>query len=338
MSSFHRDFPRHAASGPNVAAIAPDVSIVVPLYDEQENVDPLYEAVTDALAPLSWRYELVLVDDGSKDETFARACALVERDARVRVVGLRRNFGQTAAMAAGIRSARGRTIVTMDGDLQNDPRDIPLLVGLLDDGYDLAAGWRRKRQDEGLRVMISKVANRIINRVLAVQVRDSGCSLKAYRAELIRALPFYGDMHRFIPALSQLAGSRTVQVEVRHHPRRFGKSKYGFARIYRVMLDIASIRFLLSYARHPIASLALPAALLFTLGFIALIMYMFDPRALMVLPSIAILLFAATGFLFCWGLAGLIFWSSEPRMHEFARVGAQMWRMQRSDSGATNGT
>jgi glycosyltransferase involved in cell wall biosynthesis len=303
-----------------------DVSIVVPLYDEEDNIGPLHEAVTSALADCPWRYELVLVDDGSKDETFARAKALVETDARVRTVGLRRNFGQTAAMAAGIQCARGDIIVTMDGDLQNDPRDIPALVDMVNEGYDLATGWRRKRQDDSKRVAISKVANRIMGKVLGVQIRDSGCSLKAYRAELIQSLPMYGEMHRFIPALGQLAGSRTAQIEVRHHPRRFGKSKYGFSRIYKVMLDIISIRFLITYARHPIMSFAWPALACVLLGAMMLGLISAEQHASLAYTSAAVLLFATAGFLMCWGVVGLVFAALEPRMMELARVGAEIWR------------
>lgn len=303
-----------------------DLSIVVPLYDEVGNVEPLYQAVTDALAGQPWRYELVLVDDGSKDATLALATALVARDRRVRVIALRRNFGQTAAMAAGIQSARGAIIVTMDGDLQNDPRDIPSLVSLIGEGHDLVAGWRRKRRDGGARVAISKVANRIINTVLGVQVRDTGCSLKAYRAELIQALPFYGEMHRFIPALSQLTGSRTVQIEVRHHPRLTGVSKYGFSRIYKVMLDIVSIRFLLTYARHPIEATAWPAGMAAIVGAAALGVYAASPSDSLVFGSAGILFLTTAGFLFALSFVGLIFAAQHPRMQDLATVGASMWR------------
>jgi glycosyltransferase involved in cell wall biosynthesis len=303
-----------------------DLSIVVPLYNEVGNVEPLHQAVTDALAGQPWRYELVLVDDGSRDATLARAIALVARDPRVRVIALRRNFGQTAAMAAGIQSARGAIIVTMDGDLQNDPRDIAELVTLVADGHDLVAGWRRKRRDGGARVAISKVANHIINMVLGVQVRDTGCSLKAYRAELIQALPFYGEMHRFIPALSQLTGSRTVQVEVRHHPRLTGVSKYGFSRIYKVMLDIVSIRFLLTYARHPVVATAWPAGVTAMAGVTALGVYAASSSVSLVFASAGILFLTTAGFMVALGFLGLVFAAKHARMQDLATVGARMWR------------
>lgn len=320
-----RTFPRSPDPARHGGSRGVDLSIVVPLYNEEDNVVPLHEAVTQALAQPATRYELILIDDGSRDDTFARAAALVEGDARVRVVALRRNSGQTAAMAAGIRAARGVTIVTMDGDLQNDPRDIPALVALLDQGFDLATGWRRKRQDEGKRVAISKVANRIMGAVMGVQVRDSGCSLKAYRAELIQGLPMHGEMHRFIPALSQLAGARTAQIEVRHHPRRFGQSKYGFSRIYKVMLDIVSVRFLLTFAGKPMRALAWPAGLQALPGIAILAVAVMQPAPAMVLVSIGVLLLASAGALMGWALAGLMLATTEPRLGDLARIAGGMW-------------
>jgi hypothetical protein len=247
--------PADRDAGP---ADAIDVSVVVPLYNEEDNVDPLTLAVARALSPLPLAWELVLVDDGSRDRTFARARSAVQRDPHVRVVRLRRNYGQTAAMAAGIRTARGSAIVTMDGDLQNDPADIPGLLARLDAGYDIVAGWRKQRRDEAARVLLSKAANRIIARVMGTGVRDTGCSLKAFRAALVQGLPLYGDMHRFLPAISRLAGARLAQVEVNHRARGAGVSKYGFSRIWKVALDIVSIRYLLWQARLPLrGSLAL---------------------------------------------------------------------------------
>lgn len=239
-----------------------DLSIVVPLYNEADNVGALVGAVDASLAPLPLAWELILVDDGSHDATFARARDAVARNACVRVIRLRRNYGQTAAMAAGIRAARGRAIVTMDGDLQNDPSDIPRLLAHLDGSCDIVAGWRRKRQDETARVLFSKVANRIIAGVTGARLRDTGCSLKAFRAELLQGLPLYGDMHRFIPAISRLAGARVVQVEVNHRARTAGVSKYGFSRIWKVMLDIVSLRYLLWHARRPVRGSLLGALLL----------------------------------------------------------------------------
>jgi glycosyltransferase involved in cell wall biosynthesis len=285
-----------------------DLSVVVPLYNEEESVVLLHRAVSQALAPLGLEYELVLVDDGSRDSTFARAAALVRADPRLRVVRLRRNFGQTAAMAAGIRHARGRVIVTMDGDLQNDPADIPRLLERLHQGYDIVAGWRRHRQDAASRVAVSKVANRIMARVMGTPVRDSGCSLKAFNADLVRGLPLYGDMHRFIPAISRLAGARIAQIEVNHRPRTLGVSKYGFSRIWKVVLDIVSIRFLLHHARRPLQRHVLLALLLFMVGFAVLYQSVLpESGTLVILGALGVLALSMGVFVAAAGFLGLLY-------------------------------
>jgi len=302
------------------------LSVVVPLYNEEDNVGPLHAAVTHALAGTDIDYELVLVDDGSRDATYARAAALVEHDPRVRVVKFRRNYGQTAAMAAGIDEARGEVIVTMDGDLQNDPTDIPRLLEVLNQGHDIVTGWRKKRKDEGARVFVSKVANRIMARVMGVAVRDSGCSLKAYRAPLIKSMPLYGEMHRFIPALSVLGGARLAQIEVKHHPRQFGVSKYGFSRIYKVFLDIMSIRCLLSYARRPwLWHVGLTTSVL-ALG-LALIAYALaglTPRQMIVVEGAGLLFVSLALFLVVWGLIGHLMALTEPTLTKFPRLAAAL--------------
>ena len=230
----------------------PDLSIIVPLYNEEDNVRPLFEAIAEALAPLPLTAELLLVDDGSQDATFARALELPrDGNPKLRLIKLRRNYGQTAAMSAGIEHARGRILVTMDGDLQNDPRDIPRFLAEIDKGYDLVVGWRKARKDHWSRVLPSKVANRLIGWITGVPIKDNGCSLKAYRAELIKEIPLYAEMHRFIPAMASLAGARIAEIEVRHHPRRFGRSKYGFSRIYKVLVDLVVIATILDFTRRP---------------------------------------------------------------------------------------
>ena len=239
------------------------LSIIVPLYNEEDNVGPLYQAVRDAVLPLGRPAELILVDDGSRDATFARALELPRRAGllHLRLVKLRRNAGQTTAMVAGIDHARGEVLITMDGDLQNDPADIPLFLDKIAEGYDLVVGWRHKRQDHFSRVLPSKVANWLIARVTGVPIKDNGCSLKAYRADLIKRIPLYSEMHRFIPAMASLAAPRLAQIKVRHHPRQFGRSKYGFSRIYKVALDLVSIRAILSFSRNPMAWLGALAGL-----------------------------------------------------------------------------
>lgn len=302
----------------------PDVSIVVPLYNEEDNVDLVHAAVRDALAGERFTYELVFVDDGSKDATRAHAVAVVERDPGVRLVVFRRNYGQTAAMCAGIREARGRVIVTMDGDLQNDPTDIPRLLAMMDQGFDIVVGWRKKRQDEGGRVFVSKIANRIIAGLMGVAVRDSGCSLKAYRAELIQRLPMYGEMHRFIPALSQLGGARLAQIEVKHHPRQFGVSKYGYSRIFKVMLDIFSIRMLLSYARRPLLWHSAVTTLLLTMAAVALL----APSLLLEASSadliIWMLIMSLVVFIMAWGTIGQIFAYTSRTTQKFSSLAATL--------------
>jgi glycosyltransferase involved in cell wall biosynthesis len=229
-----------------------DVSIVVPVYNEVENVGPLYEAVTRVMADAGRSYELLLVDDGSTDGTVERAVELAARDARVRVVKFRRNFGQTAAMHAGLQLASGDAIVTLDGDLQNDPADIPAMLAKLDEGYDVVHGWRRHRQDAWLnRKLPSKIANWVISRVTGFEIHDLGCTLKAMRREIAQELELYGEMHRFIPILAHWRGARCVEIETRHHPRRFGRTKYGIGRTTRVVLDLVTVKFMLQYFASP---------------------------------------------------------------------------------------
>ena len=303
------------------------LSIVVPMYNEEDSVGPLYDAITAALDHVLPSYELLLVDDGSSDASVERAAALVERDPRVQVIKFRRNFGQTAAMAAGIDHASGEIVITMDGDLQNDPVDIPRLVALIDQGYDIVIGWRHKRKDDAARVVISKIANKIIARVMGVAVKDSGCSLKAYRAELIKSIPMHSEMHRFLPALSQLAGARLAQIEVNHHPRQFGSSKYGFSRIFKVAIDIISIRALLSYSAKPFTWHATLSALSLMLSVAALLWYNLPwVGAPVVGAGISFLLFSLTMFVGAWGLIGLLFAVIEPEVGKFAALSATLAR------------
>lgn len=228
------------------------VSVVVPVYNERENVRPLYEALLAVLPTLGRPYEILFVDDGSTDGTDRQLRLLAERDAAVRIVQFRRNFGQTAAMNAGLRLAEGDVIVTLDGDLQNDPADIPLLLSKLDEGYDLVHGWRKDRQDALLHRRIpSKIANWLISKATRFPVRDLGCTLKAIRREIAQELQLYGEMHRFIPILAHWRGARCVEVVTRHHPRRAGRSKYGLSRTVRVILDLMTVVYLVQYLNSP---------------------------------------------------------------------------------------
>ena len=225
----------------------PMLSIVVPVYNEEDNVRPLFEKIQTVCEAIGEPYEVLFVDDGSKDETFAVLSELSEQKPQLAVIRFEKNAGQTAAMAAGFEFARGQRIISMDGDLQNDPSDVPKLLEKLDEGYDLVCGWRKERQDKFLtRRVPSIVANWIIGKVTGVPIHDNGCSLKAYRASVIKQVSLYGEMHRFIPAMATVAGARIAEIVVSHHPRRFGESKYGLGRVWRVLLDIIAFKFIIS--------------------------------------------------------------------------------------------
>ncbi|MBT8439232.1 MAG: glycosyltransferase family 2 protein, partial [Gammaproteobacteria bacterium] len=229
------------------------LSIITPLYNEEDNVALLYERIVNAVAPIGIDFEILFVDDGSKDNTMSEARKLAEKDIRLRIIKFRRNFGQTPAMAAGIDEARGDVLITMDGDLQNDPDDIPRLLQKLEEGYDIAVGWRHNRQDKLVtRKIPSRIANWLIGKITGVPIKDNGCSLKAYRADVIKNIPLYSEMHRFIPAMSSLAGTRIAEIKVKHHARVFGESKYGLSRIYKVLVDLLTIKAILSFFSRPL--------------------------------------------------------------------------------------
>lgn len=228
------------------------ITVVIPLLDEEENVAPLLQQLGEVLEALGSPWEVIFVDDGSTDRTFEVLSQVAAEDTRVRAIRFRRNFGQTAAIAAGLAKARGSVIITMDGDLQNDPADIPLLLKEIDRGYDLVNGWRIDRKDPFLtRRLPSAIANWIISKTTGVKLHDFGCTLKAIRREIAAELKLYGEMHRFIPALAGHVGARILEIPVRHHPRRFGRSKYGIARIVRVLLDLMTVKFLSEYSTRP---------------------------------------------------------------------------------------
>jgi glycosyltransferase involved in cell wall biosynthesis len=229
-----------------------ELSVVIPVKDERDNLRPLHERLRQALEPLGLAYEVVFVDDGSGDGTFAVLEELAAGDPRVKLVRLRRNFGQTAALQAGIDYSKGGVLITMDGDLQNDPADIPALLARLDEGYDAVLGLRAHRQDGLLlRKVPSLLANWLIRMVTGVAIRDMGCTLRAMRRELAESLALYGEMHRFVPVLVQQHGARLAQIPVRHHPRVAGKTKYNLSRTVRVLLDLITIQFLHSYLTRP---------------------------------------------------------------------------------------
>jgi glycosyltransferase involved in cell wall biosynthesis len=259
----------------------PYLSVVVPLYNEADNVADLHQELSRSLERIGRSYEVLLVDDGSQDATLARLQELEARDPHVRVLPLRRNFGQTAAFSAGFDHARGEVVVTSDGDLQNDPADIPRLLERLEEGYDLVCGWRKQRRDPLSKRVPSWLANRLISWATGVHLHDYGCSLKAIRSEVVKHLRLYGEMHRFIPAVASWMGVRLLEVEVNHRPRRRGRSKYGLGRILRVLLDLFTVKFMLAYGTRPahlfgLWGLSLGAAGAAILGYLAYVKFVLE--------------------------------------------------------------
>src|SRR4051812_43205925 len=231
----------------------PEISVVIPMRNESLSVAELYRELTTVLEGFGRPYEIIAIDDGSTDDTFAQLAALQVRDARLRVIRFRRNFGQTAAFAAGFAHARGRLIVTSDGDLQNDPRDIPAMIDLLESRFDIVCGWRKDRKDAFVsRRLPSMLANALISAVTGVHLHDYGCSLKVFRAEIVKDMKLYGEMHRFLPAIASEQTSSIGEMAVNHRARKYGHSKYGIGRTVRVILDLLTVKFLLSYSTRPL--------------------------------------------------------------------------------------
>jgi glycosyltransferase involved in cell wall biosynthesis len=287
----------------------PDVSVVVPIKDEVESLTLLLEAISSTLIANELTYEIICVDDGSSDGSaeFLKEQAQIRTD--LKAVILRRNYGQTAAMSAGFNYATAKVIVTLDADLQNDPADIPMLLAKLDEGYDLVSGWRQNRQDGALnRLLPSKIANWLIRRATSVYIHDYGCSLKAYRAELVADMNLYGELHRFLPALAYIEGARITEMPVRHHARRFGQSKYGISRTFRVLMDLLTILFMKKFLTRPMHVFGLLGLISMVAGgsigiYLTVIKLAFHEdignRPLLIL---AVLLLVTGVQLFCFGL------------------------------------
>jgi glycosyltransferase involved in cell wall biosynthesis len=246
----------------------PELSVVIPIRNESANIAELHRELTEALERWGRSYEVIAVDDGSTDDSFERLCRVQERDERWRVVRFRRNFGQTAAFSAGFQEARGRLIATSDGDLQNDPRDLPDMIRRIDEGHDIVCGWRKDRKDPWLtRRLPSGLANKLISASTGVKLHDYGCSLKVFRADIVKPLKLYGEMHRFIPAIASEMGVDISEMPVNHRARRSGRSKYGLSRTFRVILDLLTVKFLLSYSTRPLQMFGLIGVPLGLLGF-----------------------------------------------------------------------
>ena len=308
MDSGKMKQPTPPGSGRRVAGGRDDpmeYSIVVPLYNEEDNLDILYREIRDVMEGIGGRYEVIFVDDGSTDETYPRLCRIAESDPSVVVIRFRRNFGQSAAMSAGFEHASGQVVVSLDGDLQNDPSDIPVLIEKLKEGYDVVSGWRKNRRDKMLvRKIPSRLANKVICHVTGVKLHDSGCSLKAYRKEILKSISLYGELHRFIPALARMQGAEISELAVNHRERRYGKSKYNLTRTFKVLMDISTLNLFLKYLDRPQIYFGSTGFTLMIVGFLSLLWFVYariagggDPAEGNVLITLNFLLIV-TGFQF----------------------------------------
>ena len=263
-----------------------DLSLIIPVYNEAQNLPLLYDSIKQVMEPIKQKWEVVFVDDGSTDGSLDILESFVKKDPwHMRAIVFRRNFGQTAAIAAGIDHAHGETIVLLDADLQNDPADIPRLLAKLDEGYDLVSGWRKDRKDNQLtRTLPSNIANWLISRVTGVHLHDYGCTLKAYRSTVLGGFRLYGEMHRFIPVFAHSVGARITEIPVSHHPRKFGKANYGLERTAKVILDLFTVKFLLDYSHKPIRLFGGTGALLMLLGSVDLL-FLFIRRTFFNVPA-----------------------------------------------------
>lgn len=318
-----------------------DLSVIVPLYNEEGNVVPLYTALSQELRSLDFNYEMLFVDDGSTDKTFEIAKDIAHTDPNLRVIKFRKNCGQTPAMVAGIDHATGNILVTMDGDLQNDPTDISKLVETIKQGCDIAVGWRYNRQDKLLtRKIPSKVANWLIGKVTGVPIKDNGCSLKAYRAQVIKGVPLYAEMHRFIPAMSSITGARIAEIKVKHHARQHGVSKYGLSRIYKVLLDLLTIKTLVSFTSRPLlwfSMLAVPAALVSVLALSVSVyeLTVISPRLSIPIAGTGVLYGALTVILILGGiLAELIYKTGDVKLDKLSLLTAESRWQPKDDVGS----
>jgi len=285
----------------------PDLSLVIPVYNEVQNLPLLMDALYTALIPLKKKWEVVFVDDGSSDSSLDVLSNLAEKDSEhIRIVVFRRNFGQTAAIAAGIDHSQGNTIILLDADLQNDPADIPMLLAKLDEGYDLVSGWRKDRKDNRItRTLPSNIANGLISWVTGVHLHDYGCTLKAYRSDALEGFRLYGEMHRFIPVFAHAAGARITELPVHHHPRKFGKTKYGLERTVKVILDLFTVKFLLNYSNKPIYLFGGTGAVLMFIG-AADLFYLFIRRTFFGVPSFSSPLLQVGAMFFIMGFQSIL--------------------------------
>jgi glycosyltransferase involved in cell wall biosynthesis len=300
------------------------LSIVIPVYNEEENIEILFKELCAAIDPLKKPYEIIFVDDGSSDSTIECLTKIIEEEKQeenkqreIRLIKFSRNFGQTPAMQAGFDFARGEVIVSLDGDLQNDPADIPKLLETIDQGYDVVCGWRKDRKDKALtRILPSKVANWMIGKITGVPIHDNGCSLKAYRSNIIKSIRLYSDMHRFIPAITTMAGARITEVVVNHRPRKYGEAKYGLSRIWKVLADIVTVKMIIHFFNQPILWFAffsfIFAVLGFGFGILSMVTFLQGVQSI-VYPAASFLFFALFISLLSWGLLAEFFIRQEKK-------------------------
>ena len=302
----------------------PEFSIVIPLYDEEDSVHILYGEIRKAFGSLGKPYEMVFIDDGSTDKTFEylNAIKITEKKeknslSQTKIIKFTRNFGQTAAMQAGFDQARGEIIVSLDGDLQNDPADIPEFLKKLEEGYDMVCGWRKDRKDKKVsRILPSVVANWLIRKITGIPIHDNGCSLKAYRSSVIKSVRLYSDMHRFIPAMATIIGAKIAEIEVNHRPRKFGKTKYGLSRIWKVVFDIMTIQMLMHFYNRPILWFASFGFIFLFFGIclgIASVLIFLKGEWSVVYFTSSFLFFYLFASLFSWGLLAEFFVKIEKR-------------------------
>jgi glycosyltransferase involved in cell wall biosynthesis len=284
-----------------------NLSLIIPVYNEQENLPFLFEAIHKVMNSLNQSWEAILVDDGSQDNSLSVLKEYSQKDlGHIRVISFRRNFGQTAAIAAGLDYAQGETIILLDADMQNDPADIPMMLAKLDEGYDLVSGWRRSRKDNALtRNFPSMIANWLISRVTGVHLHDYGCTLKAYRRDVLEGFRLYGEMHRFIPVYASSVGAKITEVPVNHHPRKYGKTKYGLERTVKVVLDLFTVKFLVAYSSKPIYLFGGTGGLLMVISTI-IMTYLFVRRIIFFISVTGSPLFQVSAMLFTLGFQSLL--------------------------------
>jgi glycosyltransferase involved in cell wall biosynthesis len=304
-----------------------DLSVVIPVFNEEESVKFLYEAITKALLGLNRPYEILLIDDGSKDNTFKNALSLAQSDSRLKIIKLKRNYGQTTALHAGFQNAKGNVIVTMDGDLQNDPDDISSMLNKMEEGYDIVLGWRHERKDFFIsRKLPSKIANWLVRKVTGIPVKDNGCAIRAYRAAVIKNFPMYSEMHRLMPVITALVGAKFTQIKVKHHPRKFGQSKYGLSRIYKVLLDLIALKTIFSFFYIPLFGFGFPALVAGLISFAILsigilFLFIYPGQSLVTLFGASALFTALSLFLYFLGIiCHLIYRSGNLKIENLYRI------------------